>query len=281
MLTAQTTDKERKTVEKEMRIHAALKHGNILEFLNTVVVELKYQDHYVPGMYMLLELAAEGDLFDKSAPDIGVYDEVAHFYFNQLIAGMDYIHREGVCHRDLKPENLLLDIARTMKISDFGLSSVFKLKDTSRTRTLRERCGSVPYVNPELNSDQFYEVEPIDVWGVGVILYTLLAGNKTMQQIPEFTRYFRFNGEALSLIQRLMSQLAKQGAASLVQALTQSLRATGDLAARSDCAIDPSCAINPSITVTPGWRMMRSCYPPLTTRNSHRHSCFSYAPPFV
>ncbi|KAJ7117208.1 kinase-like domain-containing protein [Mycena crocata] len=265
-LTPETTDKERKTIEKEMRIHAALKHRNILEFMDAVIVELKHQDRYVPGIYMLLELAAGGDLFDKIAPDVGVGDEVAHYYFNQLIAGMDYIHKEGVCHRDLKPENILLDVAGTLKISDFGLSSVFKLKETGRTRTLTERCGSLPYVAPELDTDRPYEAEPIDVWGVGVILYTLLAGNtpwdEPTQKSPEFRRYSsseifieqpwcRFSAEALSLLQGLLtidprerftlddafqhpwcmrpSQLAKQGPASLAQALTESLRDAGDM----------------------------------------------------
>ena len=53
-----------------MRVHAALKHTNVLEFLNAVVVEPKHRDIYVPGIYMLLELAAGGDLFDK----IGEWD---------------------------------------------------------------------------------------------------------------------------------------------------------------------------------------------------------------
>lgn len=64
-ITEQSTDKERKTIEKEMRIHSALKHQNILEFLNGFVVELKHKHAYVPGIYMLMELAAGGDLFDK------------------------------------------------------------------------------------------------------------------------------------------------------------------------------------------------------------------------
>lgn len=64
-ITEHTTEKDRKTVEREMKIHSALKHKNILEFLNAAVVELKYKAHYVPGIYMLLELAAGGDLFDK------------------------------------------------------------------------------------------------------------------------------------------------------------------------------------------------------------------------
>jgi serine/threonine-protein kinase Chk1 len=64
-LNDQSTDKERKTIEKEMRIHSALKHKNVLEFINAVVVEMKHKHVYFPGIYMLLELAAGGDLFDK------------------------------------------------------------------------------------------------------------------------------------------------------------------------------------------------------------------------
>ena len=66
------------------------------------------------------------------------------------IVYQNYIHGQGVCHRDLKPENLLLDAAGRLKISDFGLSSVFRLKDSGKTRMLTERCGSLPYVAPEV-----------------------------------------------------------------------------------------------------------------------------------
>lgn len=64
-LTQATTEKQRKATDKEMRVHAALKHSNVLEFLNAVVVELKHAHLYFPGIYMLMELAAGGDLFDK------------------------------------------------------------------------------------------------------------------------------------------------------------------------------------------------------------------------
>lgn len=62
----------------------------------------------------------------------------------------EYIHSQGVCHRDLKPENLLLDSTGTLKISDFGLSAVYKLMNTGKMRTLTERCGSLPYIAPEV-----------------------------------------------------------------------------------------------------------------------------------
>lgn len=90
-----------------MRVHAALKHEHVLEFLNAVVVDLTHKQTYIPGIYMLLEFAGGGDLFDKIgvfdyqkrvppfffylgkiAPDIGVDEDIAHLYFNHLIAGM-------------------------------------------------------------------------------------------------------------------------------------------------------------------------------------------------
>lgn len=65
-LTTETTDKERKTIDKEMRIHSLLKHSNILEFIDAIIIEAgQPRNPYPAGIYMLLELAAGGDLFDK------------------------------------------------------------------------------------------------------------------------------------------------------------------------------------------------------------------------
>ena len=64
-LTSQTTNAERKALDKEMRVHTALKHRNVLEFYNAYIVEPGKESPYYPGIYMLLELAAGGDLFDK------------------------------------------------------------------------------------------------------------------------------------------------------------------------------------------------------------------------
>lgn len=58
------------------------------------------------------------------------------------------MHNKGVAHRDIKPENLLLAANGNLKISDFGLCAVFKYK--GKERTLSGRCGSLPYVAPEV-----------------------------------------------------------------------------------------------------------------------------------
>jgi 5'-AMP-activated protein kinase catalytic alpha subunit len=62
-----------------------------------------------------------------------------------LIAGIEYLHKSGVCHRDLKPENLLLDFDKTLKIVDFGLSNMYE-----KGETLKTACGSPCYAAPEV-----------------------------------------------------------------------------------------------------------------------------------
>jgi serine/threonine protein kinase len=53
-------------------------------------------------------------------------EEVACKYYLQLIAGIEYIHKNGIVHRDLKPENILLDYNDDVKLADFGLGNLYK-----------------------------------------------------------------------------------------------------------------------------------------------------------
>ncbi|TPX35529.1 hypothetical protein SmJEL517_g02132 [Synchytrium microbalum] len=129
-------------------------------------------------MYIILEYAGSGELFDRIAPDVGLEEKLAHFYFVQLVAGMEHLHANGVSHRDLKPEacvtNLLLDDDGNLKISDFGLATIFYAN--GNRRTLNTPCGTPPYVAPEIHSGS-YQGDEVDIWSAGIILYTLLAGN--------------------------------------------------------------------------------------------------------
>ncbi|KAF8679445.1 CAMK CAMKL CHK1 protein kinase [Rhizoctonia solani] len=272
LITSDTPSAQRKDLEKEIKVHSLLKHINVLEFLRYKTVEEAESSKYVPGVYMLLELASGGDLFDKIAPDVGVDMDLARFYFTQLIAGVEFIHSQGVCHRDLKPENLLLNLEGRLKISDFGLCSVFKYKE--RTRMLSERCGSLPYVAPELSTSEPYAAEPVDVWGTGVILFTLLVGNTPWDEptanSPEFVSYARgeifqyepwnkIESEALAFLRTILTITPKKRATiaqikshswfnqpshvertnpqALAERLTQNLRKAGDL---SIAAPDPA-----------------------------------------
>ena len=98
-------------------------------------------------------------------------NEARHF-FQQIISGVEYCHRNMVVHRDLKPENLLLDSKLNVKIADFGLSNVMR-----DGHFLRTSCGSPNYAAPEVISGRLYAGPEVDVWSCGVILYALLCGS--------------------------------------------------------------------------------------------------------
>lgn len=97
----------------------------------------------------------------------------AQKYFKQLISAVEYLHSKGIAHRDLKPENLLLDENDNLKVSDFGLATIYRFR--GKERCLEKRCGTLPYVAPEVLLHP-YHAEPADIWSCGIILVALLAG---------------------------------------------------------------------------------------------------------
>jgi len=159
-------------VRKEICIHRMLKHENIIKFYGS-----RREDSM---QYMFLEYAAGGELFDRIEPDVGMPAQEAQKYFRELTHGMEYLHSKGVTHRDLKPENLLLDGNDVLKITDFGMATLFRHQ--GKERELDRRCGTKPYMAPEVLTRP-YNAEPADIWSCGVILVALLAG-ECLQEYP-------------------------------------------------------------------------------------------------
>ncbi|XP_013100950.2 serine/threonine-protein kinase grp [Stomoxys calcitrans] len=153
------------SVRKEICIQKMLQDQHILRFFGN-----RSHGHIE---YIFLEYAAGGELFDRIEPDIGMPQHEAQRYFTQLLSGMQYLHQRGITHRDLKPENLLLDEHDNIKISDFGMATMFRCK--GKERLLDKRCGTLPYVAPEVLLKP-YHAQPADIWSCGIILVTMLAG---------------------------------------------------------------------------------------------------------
>jgi len=158
--------KEVENLQKEVLFMRTLNgHPNVLQLL-----DLHEDDS---SLYLILELAAGGDLFDKIVGDGGFSEETACSFFNQIINGLEYCHSKSIVHRDLKPENLLLGKEDMLKISDFGLSNAI----TSYDALLKTHCGSEKYAAPEImGSSDAYRGPPVDIWSAGVILYIMTAG---------------------------------------------------------------------------------------------------------
>ncbi|KAF2644253.1 lanosterol 14-alpha-demethylase [Massarina eburnea CBS 473.64] len=126
------------------------------------------------GVYLVLELAAEGELFNHIVMKQKLTETEARKVFIQLFQGVKYLHERNIVHRDIKPENILLtDKDLHVKLADFGLAKI--IGEESFTTTL---CGTPSYVAPEIleSSNHRRYTRAVDVWSLGVVLYICLCG---------------------------------------------------------------------------------------------------------
>ena len=111
---------------------------------------------------------------------IGKIDEPTMWRFIHDVAlGLEYLHDMGIIHHDIKPDNILMDEDGKFLITDFGIS--VKFRSTLRRNSARQvqtvqTGGSIPYMAPELFSDQVEAVNATDVWALGVTMYELMTG---------------------------------------------------------------------------------------------------------
>ena len=98
------------------------------------------------------------------------------FWNNSSCLLQNYLHHRGVAHRDIKPENLLLSENDVLKLSDFGMATVFRHQ--GKERLLERRCGTTAYCAPEMLMKPRYNAEPSDIWSCGIVLVAMVTGGK-------------------------------------------------------------------------------------------------------
>lgn len=149
---------------REVRIMKILDHPNIVKLFQVIETERT--------LYLVMEYASGGEVFDYLVFHGRMKEKEARAKFRQIVSAVQYCHQKKIIHRDLKAENLLLDSEMVIKIADFGFSNEF-----TPGNKLDTFCGSPPYAAPELFQGKKYDGPEVDVWSLGVILYTLVSGS--------------------------------------------------------------------------------------------------------
>ncbi|KAJ4268251.1 serine/threonine protein kinase [Fusarium torreyae] len=153
-------------LQQEIGVLMGVSHPNVLCLKDT----FNERDR----VYLVLELAPEGELFNYIVMKQKLSEDESRKLFVQLFQGIKYLHERNIVHRDIKPENILMvDKNLHVKLADFGLAKI--IGEESFTTTL---CGTPSYVAPEILADskQRKYTKAVDVWSLGVVLYICLCG---------------------------------------------------------------------------------------------------------
>ncbi|XP_051717582.1 calcium/calmodulin-dependent protein kinase kinase 1b [Ctenopharyngodon idella] len=163
-----------------------LKHSGLLDRVYQEVAILKKLDHLnvvklvevlddpaEDNLHMVFELVPKGPVMEVPT-DSPLTEEMAHFYFRDVILGIEYLHYQKIIHRDIKPSNLLLGDDGHIKIADFGVSNVFEGNDA----LLSNSAGTPAFMAPETLTDQDlrFSGKALDIWAMGVTLYCFVFG---------------------------------------------------------------------------------------------------------
>jgi len=173
---------------REVNILQNIQHPNIVCYKGIYEGE-----HFI---YILLELAAGGELFDKIVDSGKVSEVEAKRLFTQMLSAVSYLHKHKITHRDLKPENILLDQNGNIKISDFGLA-----RFTDQYDMMTTLCGTPQYVAPEIvRIGRHMHTKPkqsegygpaVDMWSLGCSLYMLLTGELPFKSDDRYQLFYQ------------------------------------------------------------------------------------------
>src|SRR5712691_9901942 len=153
--------------QREAKAASALQHPNIVQVYNYGQTDGNY--------YIVMELV-EGTDLRRYLRSRGILDvDRAVIIAHDVALGLGAAHRRGIVHRNVKPQNVLVGRGGSIKLTNFGIASVFKDMNAERLTTTGMNLGTVQYYAPEQAQGEM--VTPAaDVYALGIVMYEMLTG---------------------------------------------------------------------------------------------------------
>ncbi len=155
------------------KIEQALTERKVLvEVRHPFIVQLHWTFQTRSHLYFVLEFCSGGELFYHLQKRGRFTDDVAKFYFAEVLLGLEYLHNRNIIYRDLKLENILLDEEGHVRLTDFGVSKVAPAQEDVKFTSV---VGTREYFSPEMIKREGYG-KPYDFYCLGCVLYIMLTG---------------------------------------------------------------------------------------------------------
>jgi serine/threonine protein kinase len=151
----------------EAKAASSLQHPNIVQV---------YDYGYADGNYFIVMELVDGSDLRRYLRSRRILDvERAMIIAHDVASGLSAAHRRNIVHRDVKPQNILIGRDGSIKLTDFGIASVYKDINAERLTTTGMTLGTVQYYAPEQAQGEI--VSPAaDVYALGIVMYEMLTG---------------------------------------------------------------------------------------------------------
>lgn len=137
------------------------------------------------NVYILLELCQNYTLNELIQRRHRLTELEVQCYLIQIIRALQYLHANNIIHRDLKLGNLFLNDKMELKLGDFGLATKLDFSKQKRYTV----CGTPNYIAPEVLNGKCGHSFEVDIWSLGVIIYTLIFGKPPYETAEVKTTY--------------------------------------------------------------------------------------------
>ncbi|KAJ3276557.1 serine/threonine protein kinase, CMGC, CDC2/CDK sub [Terramyces sp. JEL0728] len=158
------------TALREIRILKRLNHPNIIK-LEEMAVKPGNRETNVRGATFMVFPYMEHDLDGiLQNPLIRLAPAQVKSYMQQLLRGVEHLHKNLILHRDMKCANILVDNRGVLKIADFGLARPYSKDQGQYTNMVITRW----FRPPELLMGATCYDAAVDMWGVGCVFGEIL-----------------------------------------------------------------------------------------------------------
>lgn len=201
------------------------------------------------NVYSVMPYCDGGELYDMIEVKGALKENVAKFYFIQIVHGLSYLQEKGVVHRDMSLENIMFDSMGKCYIIDFGMALCIPVNHPSIRHDALDHdgaqpvlnhqpvhimipyqgvCGKRNYIAPEvMDNSPLLEAFRVDIWALGIILFIMLTGVPPVDKAsPADQRYrlicsgmlanmiqqwgFRLSEQAVDLLERILKPVPRQ-----------------------------------------------------------------------
>ena len=162
-ISTQDSNHVRNQMQYSLKMSAKFNHPNVMKVYDS------FEESSL--LFVICEYCEKRSLFDVISSAGKLSEAMCRKYFIDIIKAVCYFHSMSFVHRSISFKAFVVDINDNVKIRHFE-----NVVQITQHQLLSAQCGSPIFSPPEVIMNTPYEGKKVDMWGLGVILYTMAAG---------------------------------------------------------------------------------------------------------